>query len=170
MAAGVTNNRVTRRRNDGLGGQPLLLTSMVDIFTNLLAFLIINFAVSGQLMHFMPDIFMPESFSRQSLEPTVEVAVSKDRIYVDGQVVIEDLTGWHEEPKLLIPALYENLKQKAAGYRKTEEQVPFFHFSGKVTIQADRAIPFQLLKKVLYTVDRADFAHISLAVLQKSPV
>ncbi|MEW6442682.1 MAG: biopolymer transporter ExbD [bacterium] len=167
MAEKITGNRITRQRVNGASGSPLLLTPMVDMFTILLIFLLINYSTAGQLVHLIPDILMPESLSRQELEPTVEVAVSKDKIYVDGQVVMEDLAAWHNEPKLLMPPLYENLKLKMLSYKKMEEQVPLFHFSGKVTVQADRGIPFKLLKKVLYTADRADFPHISLAVLQK---
>jgi len=42
------------------------------------------------------------------------------------------------------------------------------HFEGKATIQADKEIPFFVLKKILYTVDRADFPNMSLAVFQKT--
>jgi len=162
-----TVSRFGQERGRGFASSALLLTPLVDMFTILLVFLLMNYSTGGDLMYMVRSILMPESLSKEQLEPTVEVAVAKDKIYVDGQVVMDDLTTWFKEPTLLMPVLYENLKLKALEYRKMEEKVPLFHFSGKVIIQADRGIPFQLLKKVLYTADRADFPYISLAVFQK---
>jgi biopolymer transport protein ExbD len=158
----------TRQERKWLAGRsPIMLTPMVDMFTILVVFLLMNYSPSGQLMYMAQNILMPESVSQEQLEPSVEVAVAKDRVYVDGEVIMDDLTEWYTEDKLMMPALYETLKMKAMGLRKKEEEVPLFHFAGKITIQADRAIPFHLLKKILYTADRADFPQISLAVLRR---
>ncbi len=143
------------------------LTPLVDMFTILLMFLLMSYSTGGQLMYMAREILMPESLSREQLESSVEIAVATDRIYVDGQVIIEPLTDWYSEKKLLIPDLYSSLKEKSQNLKKMEKKVPLFRFSGKVTIQADRVIPYHLLKKILYTADRADFTNISLAVFEK---
>jgi len=157
-----------RRSQDMFGGRsPVLLTPLVDMFTILLIFLLLSYSTGGQLMYMARSVLMPESVSREQLEPAVEIAVATDRIYVDGEVIMDDLTEWYTEKKLLMPVLYENLKLKALKFKKMEEEVPLFHFAGKVTIQADKALPFHVLKKVLYTADRADFPRISLAVYQR---
>jgi biopolymer transport protein ExbD len=157
------------RRSEGmLGGRsPVLLTPLVDMFVILLIFLLLSYSTGGHLMYMARNVLMPESVSREQLEPAVEVAVATDRIYVDGEVIMDDLADWYTEKKLLIPVLYENLKLKALKFKEMEEEVPLFHFAGKITIQADRALPFHVLKKVLYTADRADFPRISLAVYQR---
>jgi biopolymer transport protein ExbD len=149
------------------GRSPILLTPLVDMFTILLIFLLMSYSTGGHLTHMALNVLMPESLSREQLEPTVEIAVATDRIYVDGVVIMDDLTEWYTEKKLLMPVLYENLKLKALKFKKMEEEVPLFHFAGKITVQADRALPFHVLKKVLYTADRADFSRISLAVYQR---
>ncbi len=160
--------RRTRRSESLLGARsPVLLTPLVDMFTILLIFLLLSYSTGGQLMYMARSVLMPESLSREQLEPAVEVAVATDRIYVDGEVIMDDLSEWYTEKKLLMPALYENLKKKALKFKKMEEEVPLFHFAGKITVQADRALPFHVLKKVLYTADRADFPRISLAVYQR---
>lgn len=158
----------TRPARSRLGYRsPIMLTPMVDMFTILVVFLLMNYSPGGQLQYMAQNILMPESVSREQLEPSVEVAVAKDRIYVDGEVVMDDLTEWYTDNNLLMPVLYEKLKTKALKLKKKEEEVPLFHFAGKITVQADRAIPFRLLKKVLYTADRADFPRISLVVLRR---
>jgi biopolymer transport protein ExbD len=157
-----------RRSKESFGGRsPVLLTPLVDMFTILLIFLLLSYSTGGHLMYMARNVLMPESVSREQLEPAVEVAVATDRIYVDGEVIMDDLDEWYTEKKLLMPILYENLKMKALKFKKMEEDVPLFHFAGKITIQADRALPFHVLKKVLYTADRADFPRISLAVYQR---
>ena len=157
-----------RRSQDMFGGRsPVLLTPLVDMFVILLIFLLLSYSTGGHLMYMARNVLMPESVSREQLEPAVEIAVATDRIYVDGEVIMDDLTEWYTEKKLLMPVLYETLKLKALKFKKMEEEVPLFHFAGKVTIQADRALPFHVLKKVLYTADRADFPRISLAVYQR---
>ena len=157
-----------RRSQDMLGGRsPVLLTPLVDMFVILLIFLLLSYSTGGHLMYMAQSVLMPESLSREQLEPAVEIAVATDRIYVDGELIMDDLTEWYTEKKLLMPVLYENLKLKALKFKKMEEEVPLFHFAGKVTIQADRDLPFHVLKKVLYTADRADFPRISLAVYQR---
>ena len=157
-----------RRSQDMFGGRsPVLLTPLVDMFVILLIFLLLSYSTGGHLMYMARSVLMPESVSREQLEPAVEIAVATDRIYVDGEVIMDDLTEWYTEKKLLMPVLYENLKLKALKFKKMEEETPLFHFAGKVTIQADKALPFHVLKKVLYTADRADFPRISLAVYQR---
>ena len=148
---------------------PILLTSMVDMFTLILVFLLISYSTGGQLMYMVHDIVMPESISQDQLDLTVEVGLTKDKVYVDGLVVMDSLQEWVANTELLMPPLYEHLKLRAEKLKKMEQDTPLFHFAGKATIQADREIPFHLLKKILYTVDRADFPNMSLAVFQKSP-
>ncbi len=157
-----------KERRKGSDQFPVLLTSMVDMFTLILVFLLISYSTGGQLMYMVNDVIMPESTSQDQLELTVEIAVAKDRIYVDGVPVMDSLKEWYSEKALLMPVLYEHLKLRAEKLKKTESTVPILHFAGKATIQADKEIPFFLLKKVLYTVDRADFPHMSLAVFQKT--
>ena len=159
--------RRTRRPVRTPGQAKVLLTPIVNMSTILLIFLLMSYSTGGSLMYMAQNILMPESISREQLEPSVEVAVAKDRIYVDGEVVMDDLAPWYENDKLLMPILYESLKQRSMKYRQMEKQVPLFRFLGKITIQADREIPYRLLKKVLYTADRADFPSITLAVYQR---
>jgi biopolymer transport protein ExbD len=147
---------------------PVLLTSMVDMFTLILVFLLISYSTGGQLMYMVRDILMPESTSKEQLDLTVEVGVAQDKVYVDGVLVMDSLKDWYAKKELLIPALYEQLKLRAEELKKKAENSPLVNFTGKVTIQADRQIPFYVIKKILFTVDRADFPNMSLAVFQKS--
>jgi biopolymer transport protein ExbD len=165
--SGSIGRGIVKRRDPLAGRTAVMLTPLVDMFTIMLTFLLMNYSTGGQLTYMMQSILMPESLSQEQLELAVEVAVGTDKIYVDGEVVMDDLTEWKETDKLLIPALYEDLKAKSIKYKNMEQQVPFYRFNGKATIQADKVIPFRFLKKVLYTADRADFPNISLAVFKK---
>jgi len=167
QTSGLIGRGIVKRRDPLAGRSAVMLTPLVDMFTIMLIFLLMSYSTGGQMMYMAQNILMPESLSQEQLEPAVEISVATDKIYVDGEVVMDDLTEWKETDKLLIPDLYENLKAKSIKYKNMEVQVPLFRFAGKATIQADKVIPFRFLKKVLYTTDRADFPNISLAVFQK---
>lgn len=162
-----TGRRFANRRESSEGRSPIMLTPLVDMFTIMLIFLLMSYSTGGEMLHMAQNIIMPESLSREQLEPAVEISVGPDRIYVDGEIIATDVAALRQSDALLIPALYEDLKRKAVKYKKMEESVPLFRFTGKATVQADKVIPFRFLKKVLYTADRADFTSISLAVYQK---
>ena len=68
---------------------------------------------------------------------------------------VSDLIGVEE---LVIEGLAQELEYQATRKGKMPEG------GFEITIMGDRALPYWLLKKVMYTCQNADFARISLAV------
>ena len=132
------------------------LTPMVDVLSVLMFFLLSIYSGGGFLTVLPSGLTLPNSDVRTPLTRQVEVAVLKDKILVDRQPVADDPRTFAENEELLLPALRKALDVYQAG--GTED--------ARVTIQADRATPFRLLKKVMYTVDQAGFRRQSLAVRQ----
>lgn len=144
----------------------LKLTSMMDILTTLLLFLLKAFVVEGEAMTPPPGVDLPLSTAEDAVESSVVVAVSQDVILVGGQPVArvpEALAG----AGLLIPALDAELvdaiarMEKLAGMKGVEAPAP------KVTIQGDKGIEFRLLEKVMFTCGEAGFEQLALAVVQE---
>jgi biopolymer transport protein ExbD len=149
----VARRRRAKRQYD----EPLVnLTSMVDVLSVLMFFLLSIYSGGGYLTILPSGLQLPNSDVRTSLTRQVEVAVLKDRILVDRQPVGDDLKASAESEDLMLPGL------QAALAAKTTPGAP----DGQVTIEADRTIPFRLLKKVIYTADQAGFRKQSLAVHQ----
>jgi len=93
---------------------------------------------------------------RAPLTRQVEVAVLKDKILVDRQQVADDPAAFTDNEDLMLPGLQAALAAMNPG------STP----DARVTIEADRSIPFRLLKKVIYTADQAGFRKQSLAAIR----
>ena len=84
----------TRRSRRGFGKHRLentkavlRLTSMMDIFTSLLLFLLKSFVVDGEAVTPVPGVDLPESRSQDAAQPALVVAVFDDAILVGDEMV-----------------------------------------------------------------------------------
>ena len=78
-----------RRRRRPTAPGSLKLTSMMDILTVLLLFLLKSFVVEGEVITPAPGVSLPESTSDTSPESSVVVAILDDRIMLDGRQVAQ---------------------------------------------------------------------------------
>ncbi|HLT92836.1 MAG TPA: biopolymer transporter ExbD [Woeseiaceae bacterium] len=153
-----------RRAKSSAGG--LHLVSLMDIFTILVFFLLVN---SGEVetLPSTKDVQLPESVAEEKPEVNVVVLVSEEQILVQGEPVAA-VTDVLSQPGVEIPALREALlrqnRRALDGGDASDEAIA----SREVTIMGDRDIPYRLLKKVMATCTAADYGRISLAVMQKS--
>jgi biopolymer transport protein ExbD len=150
------------KRNKGAG--VLNLVSLMDIFTILVFFLLVN-SSDVQTLPNAKDMKLPESIAEKKPKENVVVLIGKTDILVQGEPVakIADVMAIQGND---IPQLREALlsQNDRALRRAAKEDV-----SGReVTIMGDKDISYRLLKKVMATCTASDYGQISLAVLQKS--
>lgn len=141
----------------------LNLVSLIDIFTILIFFLLINTGVADVLPS-SKTIKLPESTAEKAPRETVVVMVSQDEIIVDGRKVASVREVINAEGDL-IPGLKAELDLLASRQlirAGSEAQAK------AITIMGDREIPYRLLRKVMVTSARADFTDVSFAVQQKA--
>lgn len=141
----------------------LNLVSLMDIFTILVFFLLVN---SGDVEVLQTDksIKLPASFSEQVPENNLVVLVSATDVVVGGRAVgtVTDLVASTSD---LYAPLQQELKYQAerAGPLAEKDKL-----TGRpVTIMADQKVPYQLLKKIMATCAAAEYRDISLAVTKK---
>ncbi len=141
---------------------------MMDILTVLLLFLLKSFVVEGEVITPVPGVDLPESTSNTPAQASVVVAIFDDTIMLDGQVVAqvsrETVSG-----DLLIEALADRLDEA----RERSEEIAGCaaatrEFHGRVAIQGDREIEFDILQRVMYTCSYSGYEELSLAVLGTS--
>lgn len=159
-----TGRRRGRRRD---GKVQLKLTSMMDILTVLLLFLLKSFVVDGEVVTPVPGVNLPESTSEALPAPALVVAVFDDTIMMDGRVVAR-VSEAVAAPELYIGTLGEVLAKARDQERDLARRRGQDEAVGKVAIQGDRDISFEILERVMYTCNRSGFADISLAVLGSS--
>lgn len=144
----------------------LQITSLVDVFTILLIFLLKTYS-TGFIMQIVESIRLPVSTAREELSPSVIVALNRQRIFVDGELVVPDLAPYEKADDLLVQPLYGALRAQADRLKAVAAANPNVVFTGEVIIQSDKEVPFRLLKKVIYTAGQAEYVNQSLAVVQR---
>ncbi len=157
--------RIKRMSRGGLRKRTtvLSLVSLMDVFTILVFFLLVNSANTEELSN--PKMLtLPDSVAERKPDQTVVVMVTKKDILVRGKFVASV-----EEAMDAKVVVFESLKQvlqnELSRARGLKEDVK--GTSREVTIMGDRAVPFKVLKKVMSSCSAAGYNKISLAVLQK---
>lgn len=164
MAKSARAKRMAKhhRRNKGAG--VLNLVSLMDIFTILVFFLLVN-SSDVQTLPNAKDMKLPESIAEKKPEENVVVLIGKTEILVQGTPVanIADVmaTKGNDIPELREALLSQNDRVLR---RAAKDDIA----GREVTIMGDKDIPYRLLKKVMATCTASDYGQISLAVLQKS--
>ncbi|MFH1942483.1 MAG: biopolymer transporter ExbD [bacterium] len=153
-----------KRHRANSGEVRLQLTSMMDMFTILLVFLLKTYSTHGQLINPSQDLTLPTSAVQHPPELGLDVTVSSDWILVNGKPV-ERIQAFASQQGYIIPSLQEELLRYAKEATKME-QMYGTKFSGKVTIQGDKKLPYRLLIKVMATCGQSDFPNMRLVVYQ----
>jgi biopolymer transport protein TolR len=150
------------KRNKGAGA--LNLVSLMDIFTILVFFLLVNSSDVETLPN-SKDIQLPESIAEGKAKESVVIMIGEEDILVQGAAVakVADVMATTGND---IPALREALKSQNDRVMRRAAQDDIA--GREVTIMGDKDIPYRLLKKVMATCTESDYGQISLAVLQKS--
>lgn len=137
----------------------LNMVSLMDIFTILVFFLLVN-ATSTQVLPSPKNIVLPEAAAEKLPSRNLVIAVDDRVIRLQGKAIItvkDALKGDRNSIKPLFNAL-----QLASTTVKdiTDKQ--------GVTIMGDQEIPYLLLKKIMLTCAGAQYTNISFAVNQKT--
>jgi biopolymer transport protein ExbD len=167
------------RRMGGDAG--LTITSMMDMMTIILVFLLKSFSTEDIGVKPSDDLQLPLSSSEKMPKLAVNVVVSKRQILVDGEVVVSLGTKLDEQTNQEVPAvpeeevrgqmissLYERLLEKAEtakdlGARAGEEH----DFKGQLLLQCDKTLPFDVIRKVMYTAGQAQFGEFRFVVIKQ---
>jgi len=141
------------------------LTSLMDVFTILVFFLLVNSA-STEVLETPKQITLPASSVEDKPRETVVIFVSPTEVTVQGEVVarVADILATDGQNIAPISEQLARVNDNVIGF-KTRQVAD----SQEVTILVDRTVPFQVVKKVMSTCTSQGFGRISLAVLQKAP-
>ena len=148
-------------RSKGAGG--INLVSLMDIFTILVFFLLVN-SSDGEVLPTHKSVKLPESISEEKPRETVTIMVNAETIMLHGKV-IASVESLMEEKTVNSQPLTTALEQKYRAMRQSMADGRLVQ--REATIMGDREIPYRLLKKVMASCAQAGFDRISLAVLQK---
>ncbi|MCK7509910.1 MAG: biopolymer transporter ExbD [Desulfobacterales bacterium] len=141
----------------------LNLTSLMDVFTILVFFLLVNQS-AVEVLEPPREIKLPDSVVEAKPRQTLVIMVSEEAIMVQGEatVALADVLAMKDELIQPVIARLSEIRRHTIGL-STETVAK----TNEVVILAHKTIPFKVLKKLMSTCAVAGYTKISLAVIQK---
>jgi biopolymer transport protein ExbD len=136
----------------------------MDVFTILVFFLLVN-SGSVEIVQSPKDVKLPESFEESKPRETVVISVSAEDVIVQGKIVAKtaDILADKEASLAPLGARLAELKENIVGPATLTVAD-----SQEVTILADKAVPFIVVRKVMSACTDEGYENVSLAVIQKA--
>lgn len=158
------SRRIKRMSRNRLKITKMNLTSLMDVFTILVFFLLVN-SGSVEVVEAPKDVKLPESVVESKPRDTVVISISAEEVIVQGKLVafVDDILNDKESAADPINARLAELKNNVIGINTQAVAA-----SQEVTILADRSVPFSVVKTVMSTCTAEGYEKVSLAVIQKN--
>ena len=179
MARTIRNRRRRHTLKKSFG---LQLTSMMDALMIIVVFLLKSYGIAAMGVIQTDNLELPASTAPETVGEGFVVIIAKDRIYVDNEVVLEFAYDPEsgENSNFLLPdaqdgsaisilPVFDALKKKRDEFeflasRYEDPQAALKKWSGDLMIQADKTVPYELLRKVMYTAGLVGFKRFRLTV------
>ena len=157
--------RIKRMSRNRVKITKMNLTSLMDVFTILVFFLLVN-SGSVEVLDAPKEVQLPESKVEAKPRETVVIFVGKEEVLVQGTPVarIADIQAMTDERIEPIGVRLAELKGSVIGL-STQAVAE----SQEVTVLADKSVPFSVLKKIMASCTGQGYTRVSLAVVQKPP-
>ncbi len=140
----------------------LNLIPLIDILSVMVAFLLV-YSTEVEVIQNSKGIEVPQSIAEVMPRKSVVVMITKDDLFVQGERIASVADVRAAEGTIIAP-LRDALKRPLlVGTDLTEQDLA----SREITVLGDKALPYDVLKKVMATCTDADYGRISLAVIRK---
>lgn len=150
-------NRGPRQRAEA----ELNLIPLIDVMSVLVAFLLI-YTADVEILQNTKGVEIPQSSAETHPQQSVVVMITKDHLFVQGELVTDIASVAASQTPLVEP-----LRRVLDRPMLLSEGGPGANVMREVTVIADKSLPFDLVKKVMATCTATTYGKISLAVLQK---
>ncbi len=135
----------------------LTLTSMVDMFSLLVIFLLQSFSNSPEVVNLQKGITLPSAVSTAAVVDAPVLAISADEVILDQKLMGTTL-NLLKSPQTLLTEL-QNLR------KVWQSSHPKEVFSGDVHLQADRGLSASLISQFMGILISQGYSSIHLAVV-----
>ena len=155
--------RIERMSRNRVKITKMPLTSLMDVFTILVFFLLVN-SGSVEIMEAPRDVSLPVSNVETKPRETVVIFVSPENVLVQGKLValVSDILDGKDGAIDPITEQLATLKESVIGDRTAAVAG-----SDEVTILADKSVPFSVIKTIMSTCTNEGYEKVSLAVIQQ---
>jgi len=139
----------------------LNLIPLIDVMSVLVAFLLV-YTMDVEIVQNTKGVEIPHSTAETQAQQSVVVMITKDHVFVQGELVADVAEVTASSEPLVEPlrrVLDRPMVLGSDGAKETSTR--------EVTVIADKSLPFDLVRKVMATCTATTYGKISLAVLQK---
>jgi len=147
------------------------ITSLMDVLTIMLLFLLKNYSADGSILTNADNLVLPNSESKKKpAEVNLQIAVTQDMILLDNQAVVptDDARNIpQEEADPVITKLEERLKVCLAQEEEMVRLGALNAVQGKVIVQVDKNIDFDVLFKLMNTCGKSGYNNMNFAVMER---
>lgn len=138
------------------------LTSLIDVMTILLVFLLKSFSTEGNLITPASDLQLPLSTSNNNPAVTATVKITRSSVLFNDTIVAAN-ASFQKNSDMLIKPLYKRLNpsnQKLSDAESSASQK-------EMMIQSDKEIEFNIIKRVMYTCSKAGYSDFTILVMRQ---
>lgn len=161
MALGDRN-----KRKQKFAPPKLMLTSMMDMFTIILIFLLFSFSEDPETLKLGKDLDLPRSNSEASYSKAIKIVLSKSELRVNDEVMAQvqnqQIVGLPTED-LKSSSLFQRLKTYRESHKIEDSESQAQH----VLFMCDKTLSFTTINNVIKTAGLAGFPNFQFAVLQE---
>jgi len=154
-----TMKRILRHRVDA----ELNLIPLIDILSVMVAFLLV-YSTNVEIVQNAKDVEIPQSTAEAQPKQSVVVMITKDQVFVQGELVASIEEVRNSRTPLIEPLRAVLGRPMLVGNVAAGEAA---HAAREITVLADKSLPYAVVKKVMATCTAAAYGRISLAVLEK---
>ena len=157
-----SSRRIKRVSRNRVKIGKLNLTSLMDVFTILVFFLLVN-SGSVELVESPKDVKLPESLENSKPRETVVITVSPENVIVQGELValVDDILSGEDGILDPLTARLADLAENIIG-----SSTKIVAASQEITILADKSVPFIVVRRVMSACTDEGYENVSLAVIQ----
>jgi biopolymer transport protein ExbD len=135
------------------------MTSLIDILTLLLVFLIQSFSAEGNLVTPSTDLTLPLSSSKKPAKPSLMLELTNSSVIADGKQLASN-QSFAAAPDFLVKNVYgwllgQKTKIDAQGAQR------------QIILQCDKELEFNIVKRIMFTCSKAGFTDFSVLVIEE---
>ena len=149
----------------------LMLTSMMDMFTIILIFLLFSFSDRVETIKLDNELDLPRSSTELDYDKNLKLVLTKNSLMLEDEVIAElkngEIKGFNEK-ELKASILYKRLKDHFEKSRNVvEENSEEKPAAQQIIFLCDKSHEFKIINQVMKTAGLAGYPNFQFAVLQE---
>lgn len=140
----------------------LQLTSMMDMFTIILIFLLFSFSNNPEQMSLDGQMKLPESTSKLDYKDSIRLVLTKDELKLDGKVVAT-IKG---DEVIGLDKLYDALKNYRDVADSLKQDVKIVERKEHILFLCDKDHSFKVVNTIVKTAGKAGYPNFQFGVVE----